>query len=164
MFVHSENPNNKSTDGQKTNWDLYLPFTKDHPNVKTPIRGSDNAAGYDVHAYLPNENMTIPARGKGMVPTGLHFAFDNKFYIRVAPRSGLAWKNGIDIGAGVLDADYRGEVKIILFNHSDEDFIINNGDRIAQLILTRIELPPLREVEKLDETDRGSGGFGSTGI
>ena len=81
-----------------------------------------------------------------------------------APRSGLAWKHSIDVGAGVIDADYRGPVGVILFNHSDQDFAVKAGDRIAQLILERIVMPDVMEVEDLESTTRGSGGFGSTGI
>lgn len=82
----------------------------------------------------------------------------------MAPRSGLAWKNSIDVGAGVIDVDYRGPVGVILFNHSDEEFKIARGDRIAQLILERISTPEVVEVEDLDETERNAGGFGSTGV
>lgn len=81
-----------------------------------------------------------------------------------APRSGLAWKHSIDVGAGVIDADYRGPVGIVLFNFSDVDFAVKRGDRIAQMILERIETPEVAEVDDLDPTERGVGGFGSTGI
>ena len=83
-------------------------------------------------------------------------------YVRVAPHSGLAIKNFIDVGAGVIDSDYRGEIKVVLFNHSAEDFAVQVGDRIAQLILERIETPQVKKVAALDDTDRGAGGFGST--
>ena len=82
----------------------------------------------------------------------------------VAPRSGLAWKHSIDVGAGVIDADYRGSVGVILFNHSDVDFEVKLGDRIAQLIIEKIITPEVMEVEDLDCTERGVGGFGSTGV
>lgn len=85
-------------------------------------------------------------------------------FVDAAPRSGLAWKHSIDVGAGVIDADYRGPVGIILFNHSDEDFEVKKGDRIAQLIMERIMTPDAVEVEDLDATARGEGGFGSTGV
>lgn len=84
-------------------------------------------------------------------------------YGRIAPRSGLAWKNHIDVGAGVIDEDYRGNIGVVLFNHSNEDFKVIKGDRIAQLICQRIEYPVLQEVTNLDNTSRGAGGFGSTG-
>jgi dUTP pyrophosphatase len=82
----------------------------------------------------------------------------------VAPRSGLAWKHSIDVGAGVIDADYRGPVGVILFNHSDLDFVVKAGDRIAQLIIEKIMTPDVMAVEDLDSTARGEGGFGSTGV
>jgi len=93
-----------------------------------PKRGSDLAAGYDIHALSPT---TIPARGKALVSTGLSFAIPPGNYGRIAPRSGLAVKNFIDTGAGVIDADYRGEVKILLFNFGDKDFEVKAHDRIA---------------------------------
>lgn len=98
------------------------------------------------------------------VKTDISIAFPHGFYARVAPRSGLAWKNSIDVGAGVIDVDYRGNVGVILFNHSDDDFKIAHGDRIAQLILERIITPDVVEVDELDETERNAGGFGSTGV
>jgi dUTP pyrophosphatase len=91
-----------------------------------------------------------------MVPPGT--------YGRVAPRSGLAWKHSIDVGAGVIDEDYRGNVGVILFNLSDVDFEVKEGDRIAQLVLEKIVTPEVEEVEELDESARGAGGFGSTGV
>ncbi|MDC1215658.1 dUTP diphosphatase [bacterium] len=106
----------------------------------------------------------IPARGKGLVKTDLSIAIPKDTYARVAPRSGLAWKHFIDVGAGVVDYDYRGNVGVILFNHSDTDFAIQHGDRVAQLILERITTPEVVEVEDLDDTARGAGGFGSTGV
>jgi len=99
-----------------------------------------------------------------LVKTDLSIAVPAGTYGRVAPRSGLAWKHSIDVGAGVIDADYRGNVGVILFNHSDKDFKVEIGDRIAQLIIERIELPHVQEVDELDDTIRGGGGFGSTGV
>lgn len=91
-------------------------------------------------------------------------AIPSGHYGRVAPRSGLAVKNSIDTGAGVIDEDYRGNVGVLLFNHSDVDFQINRGDRIAQLVLEKIITPTVVEVDSLDETERNTGGFGSTGV
>lgn len=99
-----------------------------------------------------------------MVPTGLALACPPGTYARVAPRSGLAVKHFIDTGAGVVDEDYRGEVGVVLFNHADTDFQVKAGDRVAQLILERIATPPVAEVDDLDATDRGAGGYGSTGV
>eukprot|EP00951_Prasinocladus_malaysianus_P024173 scaffold207938_cov39-Prasinocladus_malaysianus.AAC.1 len=106
----------------------------------------------------------VPARGKAMIKTGISIAIPPGTYARVAPRSGLAWKHSIDTGAGVVDEDYRGEVNVILFNFSDNDFPVKQGDRIAQLILERICTPEVEEVQDLDNTSRGGGGFGSTGV
>ena len=96
--------------------------------------------------------------------TGLSISFPTGLYARIAPRSGLALKKFIDVGAGVVDADYRGEVGVVLFNHGDQDFEVKMGDRIAQLILEKIDTPPVEEVQGLDDTVRGTGGFGSTGV
>ena len=106
----------------------------------------------------------MPARGKVLVGTGLAFGIPEGNYGRIAPRSGLAAKHSIDIGAGVIDSDYRGELKVLLFNFSDTDFKISEGDRIAQMIITKYTLTTLAEVETLDATVRGDGGFGSTGV
>ncbi|GAA5834244.1 hypothetical protein JCM11251_000580 [Rhodosporidiobolus azoricus] len=128
--------------------------------AKLPIRGSALAAGYDISAA---EDKVVPAQGKALISTGLAIAVPEGTYGRVAPRSGLASKHMIDTGAGVIDADYRGEVKVLLFNLSKEDFQVKSGDRIAQLILERIATPDVQEVASLSETQRGAGGFGSTG-
>ena len=96
--------------------------------------------------------------------TGLSISFPTGLYARIAPRSGLALKRFIDVGVGVVDGDYRGEVGVVLFNHGDQDFEVKMGDRIAQLILEKIDTPPVQEVQCLDNTVRGSGGFGSTGV
>ena len=105
----------------------------------------------------------MPNRGQVLVSTGLAFAIPTGNYGRIAPRSGLAVKNSINVGAGVIDSDYRGEVRVLLFNHGDVDFVISEGDRIAQLIIEKYTPTELVEVETLGETQRGEGGFGSTG-
>jgi dUTP pyrophosphatase len=126
-----------------------------------PVRGSSQAAGYDLaSAYA----CVIPARGKGIAKTDLAIALPDGVYGRIAPRSGLAWKKHIDVGAGVIDQDYRGNVGVVLFNHGAEDLTIEKGDRIAQLILERIAIADVVEVDELDDTSRGAGGFGSTGV
>jgi len=99
-----------------------------------------------------------------LVKTDIQVKVPEGTYGRVAPRSGLALKNKIDVGAGVIDRDYRGNVGVILFNLSDEDFQVSPGDRVAQLICEKIEYPEVEELENLDDTDRGEGGFGSTGV
>ena len=106
----------------------------------------------------------VPARGKALLKTDIAVAVPPGTYGRVAPRSGLAWKNSIDVGAGVIDADYRGNVGVILFNHSDADFAVAAGDRIAQLVLEVIVTPDVEVVASLEDTARGAGGFGSTGV
>lgn len=127
-----------------------------------PTKGSALAAGYDLYS---SESAVIPAQGQGMVATDISIIVPVGTYGRVAPRSGLAVKHGISTGAGVIDADYRGEVKIVLFNHSKKDFEIKSGDRIAQLVLEQIINADIAVITKdqLDDTERGEGGFGSTG-
>ena len=129
-------------------------------NARLPERATDASAGYDLYS---SEDKTIPAKGKAVVATDISIAVPDGTYGRVAPRSGLAVKHFIDVGAGVIDADYRGPVGVVLFNFGENDFQIRKGDRIAQLILEKIEIAPVLEVKSLDETDRGAGGFGSTG-
>ena len=138
-----------------------LKVQKLNNNAALPKRSTDGAAGYDLCA---SQDCTIPAGGKGLVKTGLSISFPTGLYARIAPRSGLALKKFIDVGAGVVDGDYRGEVGVVLFNHGDQDFEVKMGDRIAQLILEKIDTPPVKEVQSLDDTVRGSGGFGSTGV
>ena len=125
-----------------------------------PVRGSAHAAGYDLAAAKAT---VIPAQGRAIVATDLSIAVPLGTYGRIAPRSSLAVKKFIDVGAGVVDADYRGPVGVVLFNHAQEDFQVNKGDRVAQLVLEQIITPDVLEVDDLDETDRGAGGFGSTG-
>ena len=125
-----------------------------------PSRGSSGAVGYDL--YSVDEVVVSPSQ-RALVGTGVAVILPMNVYGRVAPRSGLAVKHGIQVGAGVVDPDYRGEIKVVLFNQGDKHFEIKKGDRIAQLVLERCETPDVREIESLDETDRGSGGFGSTG-
>jgi dUTP pyrophosphatase len=129
-------------------------------HATVPKRGSNGAAGYDLHAAYDS---VVPKRGKALVKTDIAMVIDPSVYGRVAPRSGLAWKNSIDVGAGVIDSDYRGNIGIILFNHGDEDFDVKRGDRIAQLIFEKIKMVDFDEVDELEETTRGDGGFGSTG-
>ena len=125
-----------------------------------PTRGSDGAVGYDLYSNCDG----VIAKGKrGVVSTGIAISLPPGVYGRVAPRSGLAMKNGIQIGAGVIDPDYTGEISVIIFNMGDNDFEVKKGARIAQLILERCETPPVEEIGLLQETLRGEGGFGSTG-
>jgi dUTP pyrophosphatase len=126
-----------------------------------PKAGSDLAAGIDLCSAV---NMVIPSQSRALVATDLSVACPPGTYARIAPRSGLALKHGIDVGAGVIDADYRGPVGVILFNWGDKEFEIKQGDRIAQMILEQIVVPQIMQVEELTETVRGEGGFGSTGV
>ncbi|UKZ92610.1 Deoxyuridine 5'-triphosphate nucleotidohydrolase [Trichoderma asperellum] len=137
-----------------------LQVKKLSPQGRLPTRGSAFAAGYDVYAA---RDTVVPARGKVLVDTDISIAVPAGTYGRIAPRSGLASKHFIDTGAGVIDADYRGPVKVLLFNHADTDYEIKEGDRVAQLVLERIVTPEVVEVEELEESVRGAGGFGSTG-
>lgn len=126
-----------------------------------PTRGSDGAVGYDLYS---TEDTVVPCQaGRALVGTGISVVLPPGVYGRVASRSGLAVKHCINVGAGVIDPDYTGEIKVVLFNHGENDFEIKRGDRIAQLVLERCETPPVKEIEIIEETERGSGGFGSTG-
>ena len=129
-------------------------------NARLPVRGTPGAAGYDLSAA---QTAVIPAHDKCLVKTGLQIALPSGCYGRIAPRSGLAIKNFVDVGAGVIDADYRGEVGVVLFNFSNDSFVVNMGDRIAQLVIEKIKTPQVKELVSLEDTDRGTKGFGSTG-
>ena len=134
------------------------------PLVEIPTYKTTGSSGMDLMAFI-KEPIKLPPRNSCMVPTGLSVAFSNKYEIQIRPRSGLAAKNNISVlnTPGTIDSDYRGEIKIILFNHGASDFIINNKDRIAQMILTPVSKMDLEEVKNLPNTLRGKGGFGSTG-
>lgn len=126
-----------------------------------PTRGSDGAVGYDLYS---SEDAIVPCQaGRALVGTGITTVLPPGVYGRVAPRSGLAVKHCINVGAGVIDPDYTGEIKVVLFNHGMNDFEVKKGDRIAQLVLERCETPPIEEISIVEDTERGSGGFGSTG-
>jgi dUTP pyrophosphatase len=126
-----------------------------------PSRGSRFSAGYDLSSAY---DIVVPSRGKAIVKTDLAIAIPPNTYARIAPRSGLAAKNFIDVGAGVVDYDYRGNVGVVLFNHAEEDFAIKRGDRVAQLILERICMADMEEVQELPDSERAAYGFGSTGV
>ena len=151
-----------SSSSSSLNTNDFLSIKKLSPNAIIPNRGSDLAAGYDLYSAVDTE---VPARGKALIPTNLAIRVPSGTYGRIAPRSGLAWKHSIDVGAGVVDEDYSGDVGVILFNHSNNfNFTIKKGDKIAQLMLEKIKIVEIKEVKELPETKRGSGGFGSTGI
>jgi len=130
-------------------------------NAIMPKRGSPLSAGFDLASA---ENTVIKAGERGIVKTDLSIACPSGTYARIAPRSGLAVKKFIDVGAGVVDADYRGPVGVVLFNFGTEDFVVEQGDRVAQLILEEICMADAVEVDVLTETVRGENGFGSTGV
>ena len=138
----------------------HLHFKRFHPEAKLPTRGSERAAGLDLYAV---ERVMIEPGGRAAVRTGLAVAVPRGFYGRIAPRSGLAVRHGIDVLAGVIDSDYRGEILCALVNHGREPFEIEPGARIAQLVIEVIATPEPVWAEDLEATERGAGGFGSTG-
>ena len=135
-----------------------------NPSVQLPSYKTSGASGMDLMAYIEKPINLKPGKAC-LVPTGLSVAFPEEYEIQIRPRSGLAAKNNISIlnTPGTIDSDYRGEIKIILFNHSNENFIIKNNDRVAQMVLTPIIKMELEETNELPESIRGKGGFGSTG-
>ncbi len=134
------------------------------PSVELPSYKTDGASGMDLMAFV-KEPINLKPRTSCLVPTGISVAFPSEYEIQIRPRSGLAAKNNISVlnTPGTIDSDYRGEIKIILFNHGNEDFLINDKDRIAQMILTPVIKMNFEETDNLPETVRGEGGFGSTG-
>ena len=137
---------------------------KSNPAIELPSYKTNGASGMDLMAWIDNPIILKPGTSC-LVPTGISVAFSQEYEIQVRPRSGLAAKNNISIlnTPGTIDSDYRGEIKIILFNHGNENFLINNKDRIAQMVLTPIIKMQLEETNELPDTNRGKGGFGSTG-
>ena len=133
-------------------------------SVKIPEYKTSGASGMDLIAFI-KKSLIVKPKVSSLIPTGLSVAFSDKYEIQIRPRSGLAAKNNISVlnTPGTIDSDYRGEIKIIIYNHGDKDFIINNGDRVAQMILTPVIKMELKEVSDLPETTRGERGFGSTG-
>ena len=134
------------------------------PEVELPSYKSSGASGMDLMAFIKSP-ITIKSKTSSLIPTGLSMAFSNDYEVQIRPRSGLAAKNNISVlnTPGTIDSDFRGEIKVIIFNHGDKDFTVNNKDRIAQIILTPVEKIEFKETSELPETIRGEGGFGSTG-
>ena len=134
------------------------------PSVKLPIYKTSGASGMDLMAFI-KKPINIKPKTSSLIPTGLTVAFSKNYEIQIRPRSGLAAKNNISVlnTPGTIDSDYRGEIKVILYNHGNNDFTVNNGDRIAQMILAPVVKIELEETNNLPETIRGKGGFGSTG-
>lgn len=130
-----------------------------------PMYETEGAAGFDIKAYLDND-FVLKAGKRALIPTGLFFQVPSGYEAQVRARSGLAIKNGIGLvnGIGTVDSDYRGEIKVPLINWSQEDFIIHNGDRIAQVVINKYEKVEIEIVNELSVTQRGDGGFGHTGV
>ena len=135
-----------------------------NPNIELPKYKTEGSSGLDLMAFIDNP-IKISPNTSALIPTGISVAISNDLEIQIRPRSGLAAKSSVTIlnTPGTIDSDYRGEIKIILFNHGKEDFIIKNKDRVAQMILVPIIKIEFEEVDELPNTIRGSGGFGSTG-
>ena len=134
------------------------------PKVQLPKYKTYGASGMDLMAFI-NTPITIKPKTSSLIPTGLSVAFSEEYEIQIRPRSGLAVKNNISVlnTPGTIDSDFRGELKVIIYNHGDSDFVVNNKDRIAQMILSPILKMELEETDELPKTIRGQGGFGSTG-
>lgn len=133
-------------------------------DIPLPVYATSGSSGLDLRAAVENE--IIIEKGKfGLVPTNLRVEIPVGYEIQVRPRSGLAAKNGIGVlnSPGTIDSDYRGEIKIILFNFSEENFVVNRGDRIAQMVLSKVYFADLEETQVLNGSERGEGGFGHTG-
>ena len=130
-----------------------------------PAYATPQSAGMDLRANL-SEPITLHPMERRLIPTGLHIALPEGYEAQVRPRSGLALKHGLTVlnTPGTIDADYRGEIGVVLINLSQEDFVINDGERIAQMVIAKHEQPTLVQVEVLDETERGAGGFGHSGV
>ena len=134
------------------------------PEFQLPSYKTSGASGMDLMAFIKS-SITIKPKTSFLIPTGLSIAFSEDYEVQIRPRSGLAAKSNISVlnTPGTIDSDYRGEIKVIIYNHGNENFIINNGDRIAQMILTPVVKMELEETSDLPKTIRGEGGFGSTG-
>ncbi|MGP1467113.1 dUTP diphosphatase [Prevotella koreensis] len=130
-----------------------------------PAYATPQSAGMDIRANI-NEPITLRPMERHLVPTGLHIALPAGFEAQMRPRSGLALKHGLTVlnSPGTIDADYRGELMVLLINLGDRDFVINDGERIAQMVIARHETADFIAVEMLDETERGEGGYGHTGV
>ena len=134
------------------------------PKVQLPSYKTDGSSGMDLLAFINNPLIIKPGTSE-LIPTGISIAIPNNFEIQIRPRSGLAAKSNISVlnTPGTIDSDYRGELKIILFNHGKKEFIVNNNDRVAQIVLVPVSKVDFNEVDELPSSLRGKGGFGSTG-
>jgi len=142
---------------------MTLGFRRIHPDAVLPAYAHPSDAGMDVRSVA---DLTIPAHGRALVPTGLVMLLPPMYEAQVRPRSGLALKHGVTVlnTPGTIDSGYRGEVGVILFNSGDEDFPVRKGDKVAQIVIAPVTQPEIVETDVVDVTDRGAGGFGSTGV
>jgi dUTP pyrophosphatase len=144
---------------------MKIEFTNRCHDIGTPSRASERAAGFDLRAAVDSPTTLAPG-SRALVPTGICMAIPAGHEAQIRPRSGLAAKHGVTLlnSPGTIDSDYRGEIAVLLINHGDAPFVVNRGDRIAQLVIAAVAAAELVEVETLDETERGEGGFGSSGV
>ena len=145
---------------------IVVRFRKTYPDVTLPEYETKGASGCDVRAFLPEGPLVIPSGEWRLVPTGLCPEIPLGYEIQVRPRSGLAYRNGITClnTPGTVDSDYRGEIKVNLINHSKTDFVVENGMRIAQFVIAKVENASFEVSDDLSQSERGEGGFGSTGV
>ena len=134
-------------------------------SIELPTYGTNASAGMDLRAYLPYRSIILEPKHRVLVGTGLYFEIPEDFEVQIRPRSGLALKQGITVlnSPGTIDADYRGEIKVILINHGDDPFVIEHEMRIAQMVVAKYQRIQFKLVKELASSERGSGGFGSTG-
>ena len=130
-----------------------------------PEHQTESSAGADIHAYLPDGGVIISPGEKEIIPTGIYIEIPVGYEVQVRPRSGLAFKHGVTVlnSPGTIDADYRGEVKVLLINHGKEAFVVKSGERIAQMVFSKNQRFEWESVNRLSDTERGSGGYGSSG-
>lgn len=142
---------------------MTLRFKRIHPDAVLPAYAHPSDAGMDVRSVA---DLVIPAGGRALVPTGLVAIIPPMYEIQVRPRSGLALKHGVTVlnTPGTIDSGYRGEIGVILANFGDREFFVSKGDKVAQLVFAPVVQPEIEETDTIDDTDRGAGGFGSTGI
>lgn len=144
---------------------IKIKFFEHGKDLEMPYYMTEGSAGVDLRAAV-DENIILKPMERRLIPTGFAMALPKNFEAQIRPRSGLAYKNGITVlnSPGTIDSDYRGEVKVLLINLGSEDFVIERGARIAQMIIQKYEKTAFSVVDELDETDRSSGGYGSTGV
>lgn len=142
-----------------------ITYVRNRSGHSLPEYATPQSAGLDVRASLPEGDRILQPGERQLIPTGLYAALPEGMELQVRPRSGLAYKHGVTVlnGPGTIDADYRGEIGVLLINHGQQPFVVRHGERIAQLVLARYEQLVWKETENLPETSRGTGGFGHTG-